>query len=181
MKHTFSSDNLLFYSLNQSHLELYKSIYTDSNIMKYIAPTLSVAQAEKSFPLQLKEWQLNSSNYCLLVVHHKIYDKDIGLCGFKTFDKATMQANMGVMLLEEYQSLGLGTEILKSMTKYCFNEIGFNKLNGPPIIDNKSCIKILEKSEYQQEALLRANWKINEVYYDTPLYTLLKEECSYLD
>ncbi|MRX27682.1 GNAT family N-acetyltransferase [Kangiella sp. HZ709] len=181
MSFFFKSASLSFRQLKNSDKELYISLYTDPIVMQYIAEPLSKTTAARMFEAQLKPWGVKSTHMLNLVITEISSDLDIGVCGVVTRSLLSKQAEVGMVFLPEFHSKGYGTETLTRLSKYAFKELGYNKLSGPPFPSNKASIKIMQKSGYKFEATLRQNQFLNGKYHDTPFYTLLKDECTYLD
>ncbi len=181
MNFNFSSLHLNFRPITLSDKQLYVGLYTNPKVMQFIAKPLSDDYAEKLFEAQLKPWNISSKHFLNLVISEKESGQAIGVCGLITRNHLSKQAEVGMVFLPVFHGKGYGTEALTRLSQFAFEELGYNKLWGPPFLENKASIRIMEKSGYIREATLRQNQFLNGKYHDTPLYTLLKEECTYLD
>lgn len=172
----FESVHFVYKPTSTEDEDLFLEIYTNSEIMKFVATPLSFDDATKLYESSLLEWDFQSRKLLTFVIRCKKTDGKIGLCGVKTSDIFTKQGHIGVMLLSKYQSMGFGTEILIALSAFCFNSLGYHKLLGPPVPGNTKSIKMLLNAGYQKEAVLRDNWIIDGQYIDTPLYTLIETD-----
>ena len=179
MDFSFQSKQLLFRKIRSEDKELYLHLYTDAEIMQYIAPPFSPNTAERFFNVAIKPWSFSSSRSLIFTVFEKSSEQKIGICSVTTRNAFSKQGEVGVMFKKKYQSKGLGTELLKALTGYCFLHLNYNKLWGPPLPHNIKSVGILENTGYFKEATLRQHLLYEGNFIDTPLYTMLKEE--YLD
>ena len=82
----------------------------------------------------------------------------------------------GLFLLEEFKGKGYGSEAVKIMLNYYFNELRYNKVNVYIYDYNKPSIKFHEKLGFKKEGRLRQMAYSNGKYHDTIVYGMLKDE-----
>lgn len=82
----------------------------------------------------------------------------------------------GLFLLEEHKGKGYGSEAVKIMLNYYFNELRYNKVNVYIYDYNEPSIKFHEKLGFKKEGRLRQMAYSNGTYHDTIFYGMLKSE-----
>ena len=82
----------------------------------------------------------------------------------------------GLFMLEEFKGLGYGSEAVKIMLNYYFNELRYNKANVYIYAYNEPSIKFHEKLGFIKEGRLRQMAYSNGTYHDIIFYGMLKEE-----
>lgn len=81
-------------------------------------------------------------------------------------------------LTPEVQGKGLGTEFLKEVCRFCFEDIGLHKIFAGVFTANIPSQKLLAKIGFREIGLLRKHYLKNGEYYDSTRYELLAEDFS---
>lgn len=79
-------------------------------------------------------------------------------------------AEIGYWIGEEYWGKGIATEALRLMTELAFSELGFKKLFAPVLEPNRASMRVLEKSGYVLEGVLRKEFFKSGHYFDGYCY-----------
>lgn len=82
----------------------------------------------------------------------------------------------GLFLLDRFKGMGYGTEAVKIMLNYYFNELRYNKVNVYIYDYNEPSIKFHEKLGFIKEGRLRQMAYSNGKYHDIIFYGMLKDE-----
>ncbi len=82
----------------------------------------------------------------------------------------------GLFLLEEFKGRSLGTEAVKIMLNYYFNELRYNKVNVYIYDYNKPSLKFHEKLGFTKEGQLRQMAYSAGKYHDIIFYGMTKDE-----
>jgi len=99
----------------------------------------------------------------------------IGTIGFNNYTKYH-RANLGYDLCREYWGNGYMGEALKAVINYGFATLEINRIEAEVMIGNTASEKILEKTGFTKEGILRQWMYWNNTYYDMIMYSLLKED-----
>jgi [ribosomal protein S5]-alanine N-acetyltransferase len=78
----------------------------------------------------------------------------VGTIGITIHDH---KAEIGYWLGRAYWGKGIMTEVVKEITKYCFNELGLRRMYAYTFPKNKASMRVLEKAGYKFEGILRKN------------------------
>ncbi len=82
----------------------------------------------------------------------------------------------GLFMLEEFKGQGLGSEAVKIMLSYYFNELRYNKVNVYIYDYNTPSIKFHEKLGFVREGELREMSYSNGEYHNIIFYGMTKNE-----
>lgn len=103
-------------------------------------------------------------------------DEAIGSIGvFRRDNIHSRTAEMGYYLSESYWGRGLGTSAVKQACRRIFETTDIIRIFAQPFSGNIASCRILEKSGFSLEGILKQNAVKNGRIMDTKLYALLKE------
>jgi len=84
------------------------------------------------------------------------YDgKFAGALSFHTLILEEAKAEIGYWLTADVRGKGIATQATKILTEYCFDTIGFHRIEAIVVESNKPSLKVLSNAGYQQEGVLR--------------------------
>ena len=83
---------------------------------------------------------------------------------------------MGYYIAESFWGKGLGTCAIKQTCQYVFNNTDILRIFAEPFSYNIASCRILEKSGFKCEGLLRSNAVKNNQILDMKIYSLLKSD-----
>ncbi|MFW5787163.1 MAG: GNAT family N-acetyltransferase [Bacillota bacterium] len=140
------------------------------------------------FPITLKdeeEWfenqrkDDNQRNFAIITKDDKEY---IGGCGINDIDWKNSVVKVGIFIgKKEYRGKGYGTEAMKILLEFIFNQMNINKVMLEVFSFNKRAIKSYKKNGFVEEGRLRENIYRNGKYHDEILMGLLRREYEDLD
>jgi len=103
-------------------------------------------------------------------------DKALGSIGaFRQSNIHAQTAEIGYYIAEPYWGLGLGTSAVKQICKYIFDNTNIIRIFAEPFANNIASCRILEKSGFVCEGILRKNAVKNGKVLDMKMYALVKE------
>ncbi len=103
--------------------------------------------------------------------------KFIGASGLDLINKENKVARFFIVIGEkELWGKGIGTEVIKLIIKYGFENLKLRKINSDFLSPNEAVKIIHEKIGFKQEGLLRQDSKRNEKWTDRVLVSILPEE-----
>ncbi|WP_321418463.1 GNAT family protein [uncultured Methanomethylovorans sp.] len=85
-------------------------------------------------------------------------------------------AELGYYLAEEYWGKGLMPKVVRCMTQYLFENFNIIRVYAQPFGKNTASRKVLEKSGFRLEAVLKSNIIKNNIVQDGCIYAILKDE-----
>lgn len=137
-----------------------------------------------SFPIsraQQYTWyqkQLNSDNLKLIIEYE---GEALGLATLENIDWKNRVASHGIKLLSRAQGKGIGTDAVKTICNYAFNELQLNRLEGGVLENNIASLKLYEKCGWKKEGIFKEYVFKNGKYLDYFPLAILKKEFKYKD
>ena len=108
-----------------------------------------------------------------LTADHKV----VGSIGvFRKDNIHSRTAEMGYYIAESFWGKGLGTCAIKQTCQYVFNNTDILRIFAEPFSYNIASCRILEKSGFKCEGVLRSNAVKNNQILDMKIYSLLKSD-----
>lgn len=101
----------------------------------------------------------------------------IGICGFHSISKYNSRTKIGYALARDYWGQGIMTEALNAITSFGFNCLEVNRIEAFVEPDNTASIKLLEKTGFMKEGLLRQYEFSKQKFVDMLVFSKLK--CEY--
>lgn len=123
-----SSARLQIALLSEDDRALYCSLMTDKASMSYVSSPLSEDKAHRSFDAALKCNQLQQIQRCYFRVVLKSHYQSIGIASVNQLDLAKKSAEIGRMLLPQWHSKGLGTELSGMLIRWLAAEWGITTI-----------------------------------------------------
>ncbi len=104
-----------------------------------------------------------------------VNDKAVGSIGVFRKDNIHFRtAEMGYYIAEQYWGRGIGTSAVKQVCSYIFMHTDIIRIYAEPFADNIASCRILEKSGFVCEGVLRKNAVKNDKIIDMRMYSLVK-------
>lgn len=97
-----------------------------------------------------------------------------GAAGFNNLEIKHLKAEIGLWLLEEYWGKGILKEVMPTLFKEGFEELGLNRIEGYVLSDNKKCKSALEKINFKYEGTMRECEIKNGKFVSLDIYAVLK-------
>lgn len=105
-----------------------------------------------------------------------VNDVAVGSIGvFRKDNIHSRTAEMGYYISEEFWAKGLGTNAVKAVCNYIFNNTDIIRIFAEPFAYNTASCRILEKNGFVCEGTLRCNAIKNGQIVDMKMYSLVKE------
>lgn len=103
--------------------------------------------------------------------------KYIGGCSINECDVKNRTCVIGIMIGDkEYWSKGYGSDALKVLTKFIFEEVNMNKIKLKVFSFNNRAISCYKKVGFKEEGILKKEVYRNGKYYDEILMAIFKSE-----
>lgn len=83
-------------------------------------------------------------------------------------------AELGYYIAENYWGKGIMTEAVKQICEYVFNNSDIIRIYAEPFADNSASCRVLEKTGFQFEGILKSNAVKNGKIIDMKMYALIK-------
>jgi RimJ/RimL family protein N-acetyltransferase len=108
--------------------------------------------------------------------------KYIGGCGINNLDWKNSVFTIGIFIGDkEYLGKGYGTDAMKTLIKFIFEQMNINKIKLQVFSFNKRAVRSYEKCGFKKEGVLRMEIFRDGRYYDDIIMGLLREEYNELN
>ena len=146
---------------------------SDAEIMKYIPRPVAENLEEISEFLKLTDEKINTNEMINWVITLKDDPKMMGTIGYYHIKPEHYRAEIGYMLLPEFQGRGYVTEAINEVTKYGFKNMELHSIEA--VIDpaNLASAKVLEKCNFIKEGYFKESEFYNGQFIDTVIYSKL--------
>ena len=109
-----------------------------------------------------------------------IADKDtlryLGQCTLMMIDTTARHAELAAVMCPKQQNQGLGSEGIRLMLRYAFEELNLHRIYLKVHAENTGALRCYEKCGFVREGILRAHAYGGGKYHDVICMGILKEE-----
>lgn len=117
-----------------------------------------------------------NGNYVLMALYKKDTKEFIGEAGIIGYSPNANRCVLGYNLLPQYWNRGYATEITKRIVKYAFESLGFERIEALALQINTASCKVLEKSDFLLEGVLRNFNKCETGYRNVCYYGIISSD-----
>jgi ribosomal-protein-alanine N-acetyltransferase len=104
-------------------------------------------------------------------------DVVLGLFGFHRWDHFHRRAEIGYGLARTHWGRGLGSEALRAIVGFGFQQMELNRIYARTIADNHESVRLLERLGFQHEGTQRAHSLEDDgTFHDSAIYGMLTHE-----
>lgn len=113
----------------------------------------------------------------LFVLELKSTGEKIGNCGFHNWFKDHQRAELGYdIFADHHKRQGYMTEALRAIIEYGFTAMQLNRIEACTSEENIASQKSLAKFNFKKEGLMRSHHFKNEIFHDSLLFALLRND-----
>ncbi|WP_367209569.1 GNAT family N-acetyltransferase [Sphingobacterium sp. R2] len=152
--------------------QLYR-LRSDEQIMKYIPRPVATSPDEIAEFLRLTDEKITSNEMINWKISIKGDSTLIGTIGFYYIKPEHYRAEIGYMLLPEFQGKGYVTEAIAAVVNYGFEAMGLHSIEALVDPENIASCAVLEKCGFVREAYFKENEFYNGKFLDTVVYSKL--------
>ena len=167
-KPTIETERLTFRPMTAADVPALREWLPDPSIYTYWGKGPS--KAEKNPELLFEKAEKPTKSFHLGIALRES-DRVIGDIWVYLIENDRM-ASVAIRLAPAQQGQGLGTEALTAMTRFCFEHTELRRLQAEADVRNLPSQRMLEKSGYTREGLIRQGKMVN-TWCDYALYAIL--------
>ena len=172
------TDNLMMRQIEENDWSLFYQLETDISVQKFVSDINTKSKIKERFKSRLEKWDKKSSQWLCLVIIDKSTNEKIGVTGFYPEWESYKQAEVGFMLLPKFHGKGYGKESLIAVLDFALNECEFHKIKATVTEGNDASCHLLKKVGFQQEGIIRDNYKINETWKNDIIFGMFSNELT---
>ena len=174
--HTFIRGEIIdLLPLNPDHVALYSKWENNPKVRKYVRTEFPVTVEESKKYLESGETKTRSR--IMFEIWYRKDQKPIGYCQIDDISWVDHRANLGLVIGErDYWGKGIGTETIKLLIEYGFNELNFHKIAAESFAPNIGSQRCFEKNGFKYEGKLKEDTYVDGEFIDLLKYCLLKDD-----
>lgn len=103
-------------------------------------------------------------------------DKLCGAIRLNKIEPGNRKASIGYYIGEHFQGQGLATSSVRAVLGYCFDRLGFNRIELQCTANNMASQKVAKRLGFKWEGMLRQAELLGGEYVDLFVFGLLRED-----
>ncbi len=148
----------------------------DPIVQKYDDPIIHSEVEAQEFINELHS-EYNNQEGISWAVTLKKQDVVIGTFGLHHWDQYHRRAEAGYGLARAYWGQGIGSEALRAIVRFGFDQMNLNRIYARTIADNHESVRLLERIGFQLEGTQREHsCEDDGTFHDSAIYGLLARE-----
>lgn len=104
-------------------------------------------------------------------------DRVLGGVSLHAWDKYHRRAEVGYDLARAFWGQGIGSEAVRAVLHFGFEQLNLNRIEAATIADNHESVNLLKKLGFTLEGIRRGySWEEDGTFHDSAMFGLLCEE-----
>lgn len=152
----------------QTDIERLRDLANNKNVSRYLINTFPYPYTRED-----AEWWINTGSkeqgaITRVIEYDNVFVGSVGITPQSGWRSHI--AEIGYWVGELYWSSGIATRALKEMSDYAISHLKYKKLIAPVLAPNKASMRVLEKSAYKLEGVLKNEVLKDDQYFDIHFY-----------
>jgi [ribosomal protein S5]-alanine N-acetyltransferase len=159
---------LLLKCIDPSDREFIFEEFQNDFINRYLydeEPMTDIPQADKLIDFYTMVEPRRQNRWVLI---DKATSTKLGTCGFHLWNPDNKETEIGFELMEQYNGKGYMLEAIEAIIEFARNEMDVNRIIAVVSIENKNCIKLLERLGFvkvgEEETEFRGQLYLHSIY-----------------
>lgn len=173
----FASDRLAFDHHTSENLAKIHAWQNDPELLELTTDTVSF-QTEEQTRTALTRWMTAGRDDIMhLAIHLRATGELIGFAQLAFIDRHHRRCKMAIVIGERaHWGQGLGTEAVRRMVRYCFEDLDLLRIGAEMFDFNTRSIGAFTAAGFQREGVFRESIRRGDRYHDEYAYGLLRRE-----
>jgi [ribosomal protein S5]-alanine N-acetyltransferase len=168
------TDRLLLRRVSREDVNEVLALRGNPIAMKYIPRPLAKTLDDAMAHIDMINEKIDNNTGINWAITFKGDTKLIGFIGHYRIQPENYRAEIGYMILPEYNGQGISTEAVRAVVEYGFNDMNLHSIEAVIDSDNGASEKVLLKNGFVKEAHILENEYFEGKFWDTVIYSLLK-------
>jgi len=148
----------------------------DHEVQKYNGPVLRNLEEVQALIEEVRA-EYTARKGIAWAVTFRNSDTVLGLFGIHDWDEYHRRAEIGYDLARAYWGQGIGSEAVRAILRFGFEQMNLHRIYAGTIADNHESVRLLEKIGFQREGTRREHsWEEDGTFHDSAMYGLLRRE-----
>lgn len=174
--HDLETERLLLRRVDNNDYKEVLALRSNPETMKYIPRPLLKNEEEAFAHIAMIENKIINKEGINWAITIKDDPSLIGIIGHYRIQLENYRAEIGYMILPEFNGLGIVTEAVKEVVKYGFDIMKLHSIEAVIDPDNIASAKVLEKNGFVKEAHFKENEFHEGHFYDSVIYSILNKK-----
>lgn len=174
--HNLETERLILRRVDNNDYKEVLSLRSNPETMKYIPRPILKNDEEALAHILMIETKIQNNEGINWAITIKGDPKLIGVIGHYRIQLENYRAEIGYMILPEFNGQGIVTEAVKEVVKYGFEIMKLHSIEAVIDPDNVASANVLEKNGFVKEAHLKENEFHEGRFYDSVIYSILNKE-----
>ena len=170
------TDRLLFRRVPEHDVNEILELRSNPETMKYITRPLLQNLEDALGHYRMIDEAIENNTGINWAVTLKGSPKLLGIIGFYRIQPENYRAEIGYMILPEFQGKGIVTEAIQTLVEYAFDEMKLHSVEAVIDPDNGASEKVLQKCNFVKEAHFRENEFYGGKFWDSVIYSILNKK-----
>ena len=174
--HNLETERLILRRVDNNDYKEVLSLRSNPETMKYIPRPILKNDEEALAHILMIETKIQNNEGINWAITIKGDPKLIGVIGHYRIQLENYRAEIGYMILPEFNGQGIVTEAVKEVVKYGFEIMKLHSIEAVIDPDNVASANVLKKNGFVKEAHLKENEFHERRFYDSVIYSILNKE-----
>lgn len=174
--HNLETERLILRRVDNNDYKEVLSLRSNPETMKYIPRPILKNDEEALAHILMIETKIQNNEGINWAITIKGDPKLIGVIGHYRIQLENYRAEIGYMILPEFNGQGIVTEAVKEVVKYGFEIMKLHSIEAVIDPDNVASANVLKKNGFVKEAHLKENEFHEGRFYDSVIYSILNKE-----
>ena len=174
--HDLETERLLLRRVDNNDYKEVLALRSNPETMKYIPRPLLKNEEEAFAHIAMIENKIINKEGINWAITIKDDPRLIGIIGHYRIQLENYRAEIGYMILPEFNGQGIVTEAVKEVVKYGFDIMKLHSIEAVIDPDNIASAKVLEKNGFVKEAHFKENEFHEGHFYDSVIYSILNKK-----
>ena len=174
--HDLETERLLLRRVDNNDYKEVLALRSNPETMKYIPRPLLKNEEEAFAHIAMIENKIINKEGINWAITIKDDPSLIGIIGHYRIQVENYRAEIGYMILPEFNGQGIVTEAVKEVVKYGFDIMKLHSIEAVIDPDNIASAKVLEKNGFVKEAHFKENEFHEGHFYDSVIYSILNKK-----
>lgn len=99
----------------------------------------------------------------------------VGTIGFNNINQSAHKGLVGYELVPAAWGRGLATEAVRAVVRFGHEQIELNRIEAVVMLENRASVRVLQKSGFSEEGVLRAFGYWKGRYHDLRMFSVLRD------
>ena len=174
--HNLETERLILRRVDNNDYKEVLALRSNPETMKYIPRPLLKNNEDALAHIVMIESKIENNEGINWAITIKGNPQLIGVIGHYRIQPENYRAEIGYMILPEFNGQGIVTEAVKEAVKYGFDIMKLHSIEAVIDPKNLASAKVLEKNGFVKEAHLKENEFHEGRFYDSVIYSILNKK-----